>query len=314
MHRIYHVFLAGILSVSASADTPAAVPRPSGPRVPAVFEQASIESIAGKKIRPTPLTVASVVDDSPAFKIESVRYPSDGLTTSGLLAVPKIGQAPYPTVVICHGYYPPAGYFQGLGTRDTLDALAAEGFAVFIPDYRGYPPSEGQHTYPHPGEIIDIVQGFVSVSMHPKVDARRMGLIGYSMGGGYALQAAEILGPRVKAFVNYYGQLGGFFLRDDELALLLDQGLDLPTSEAIFKSRSPLHHLNMLATPTLIFHGQNDRTVSITQSLMLRNELRRLKKPVDLVAFPEYGHAFGDSFRNNSYPQLVKFLKAQLSK
>ncbi|MEW5766147.1 MAG: alpha/beta fold hydrolase [bacterium] len=294
---------------TAAQDTP---PQLGKVRLPPVFEQAAIETLSKKKFQPTPLTVARVVEDSPQFRIESVRYRSEDITTSGLLAIPKNGAGPYPAVVICHGYYPPASYFQGLGTRDTLEALATEGFVVFIPDYRGYPPSEGQHTYPYPGEVIDIVQAFVSLSRYPKVDAKRMGLIGYSMGGGLALQSAEILGRRVKAFVNYYGQLGGFSLREDELVLFLNQGLNLSTVEAIFKARSPFYHLDLLTAPVLIFHGENDRTVSITQSLMLRNELLHLGKPVKLVTFPEYGHAFGDSFQNKSFPQLVTFLKTHL--
>lgn len=283
------------------------------PKLPAIFEQATLLSLTQKTFRPTPLTAASVTEDSVNFKIESVRYQSENMMTSGLLAIPKTGKAPYPAVVICHGYYPPANYWQGLGTLDTIEALAREGFIVFMPDYRGYPPSEGQHSYPYPGEIVDIVQGVVSLSMHPKVDAKRIGVIGYSMGGGYALQAAEVLGGRVKAFVDYYGQLGGFFMRDDELGMLLDQGVDLSMAEAIFKSRSPLYHLDRLVPPTLIFHGKDDHTVSIIQSLALRNELLRLGKPVELVAL-DYGHAFGDSYRNKSYPQLVAFLKTYLGK
>lgn len=304
------VCLIPLLVVSAGAvDT-----LPKSPVIPAVYQQASIPALAQKKFRPAPFTVASTVQDSVLFKIESVRYPSEGIITSGLLAVPKSGAAPYPAVVICHGYYPPANYWQGLGTLDTIESLAAEGFVVFVPDYRGFPPSEGQHAYPHPGEIVDVVQGVVSLSMHPKVDAKRIGLIGYSMGGGFALQAAEILGEKIRLWVDYYGQLGGFFMRDDELGMLLEQGFDLPTIEAIFKSRSPLYHLHRLKSPTLIFHGQTDRTVSIIQSLMLKNELVRLGKPVELVVLPEHGHAFGDSFRNPSYPRLVQFLKKHLAR
>lgn len=306
-----------LTAVESRAEPTAAMgpPRPSSAvRIPAAFEGVSIAAVAQKSFRPTPLTVASTVDDSVSFKIESVRYTSDNFLSAGLLAIPKKGIPPYPAVVICHGFYPPASYFQGLGTRDTIEALAAEGFVVFVPDYRGYPPAEGEHAYPYPGEIVDVVIGFTSLSMHPKVDAKRVAIIGYSMGGGFALQAAEILGSKVKAFVNYYGQLGGFAMREDEMGMLLNQGLDLLTVEAIFKSRSPLYHLDRIKAPVMIFHGQNDRTVSITQSLALRNELGRLGKSVDLVAFPEYGHAFGDSFRNKSYPLLVKFLKTHLSK
>lgn len=313
-----YLFLA--LSLDAVAqDTypfvgPARPPASQTAAIPPAYEQASIPALTRKKFKPAPMTVAKVVEDSISYKIESVRYPSENITTSGLVAVPKNGKPPYPAVVICHGYYPPANYWQGLGTLDSIQALASEGFVVFVPDYRGYPPSEGHHTYPYPGEIVDIVQGFVCLSMHPKVNGKRIGLIGYSMGGGFAVQAAEVLGGQVKVLVDYYGQLGGFFLRDDELGMLLEQGVDLPTAEAIFKSRSPLHHLDLLKCPTLIFHGQNDRTVSILQSAMLNNELLRLGKPVQLVAFPEYGHAFGDSHWNKSWPRLVAFLKTQLMK
>ncbi|OGH60380.1 MAG: hypothetical protein A3G34_10085 [Candidatus Lindowbacteria bacterium RIFCSPLOWO2_12_FULL_62_27] len=313
------VFAAHLAAPAVESGPAVGPPRPTAPPaarrgIPPVFEQASIPALAQKKIRPGPITVASLVEDSFAFKIDSVRYTSDNLTVSGLIAIPKSRKPPFPAVVICHGYYPPANYWQGLGTLDTIQALAAEGYLVFLPDYRGFPPSEGHATYPYPGEVMDVVQGVVSLSMHPKVDAKRIAVIGYSMGGGIALQAAEILGSQIKAFVDYYGQLGGFFLREDELALLLDQGVDFPMAEAIFKAKSPFHHLQRLSCPTLIFHGQNDRTVSISQSLMLRNELRRLAKPVDLVAFPEYGHAFGDSFRNRSFPQLLAFLKTQIGK
>lgn len=302
--RLILVFLClTLIPVPAPADT-----------LPEPFVPASIDFLATRKFKPSPFQIVKDISDSSAIHVFSVRYPSDQFTVAALLVMPKNRPGPFPGIVVCHGFYPPDSYKQGLGTLDTAEALAAEGFAVLLPDYRGYPPSNGGHDYPYPGELVDVLNGFSSLAMHAKIDAGKMAVIGYSWGSGFAVSAAEILGKRVKALVNYYGNLGGYSLRRDEAVALINNGILLDDMHAIFKSRSPFHHIRRIHCPTLMFHGQIDTTVPIDQSVMLAKLLQNAGKPVELVSYPDLGHAFGDSHRNPSFPKLVAFLNKSLSR
>jgi dipeptidyl aminopeptidase/acylaminoacyl peptidase len=66
-----------------------------------------------------------------------------------------------------------------------------------------------------------------------------------------------------------------------------------PLSDPDFlKSISPIYKVDKIDTPLLIAHGLNDPRVPIGEALQIANELRRRKKPVDLLIFPDEGHSF----------------------
>lgn len=60
----------------------------------------------------------------------------------------------------------------------------------------------------------------------------------------------------------------------------------------IFYERSPIHHLNKISTPLLLFHGQKDPVVPIKQTIMVCDALKAQGNIVESIYFQEEGHGF----------------------
>ena len=84
------------------------------------------------------------------------------------------------------------------------DALARTGVAVLVPDSRVL--LEGRL---EAGEVDGVVRAFELLAGRPEVDAQRVGIVGFSVGGSLALLAAA--DPRIAdrvRFVNAFGAFG----------------------------------------------------------------------------------------------------------
>jgi len=116
------------------------------------------------------------------------------------------GDGPYPVLIPCSGY-------QGqkiIHPERFARALTARGYAVLAFDYRGFGLSEGERGRLVPQEWSDDVRAAVDrVSAHPQLDAERVGLIGWGLGGGVAVhEAGEDV--RVKAVACCNGIADGY--------------------------------------------------------------------------------------------------------
>ncbi len=113
--------------------------------------------------------------------------------------------APYPVIIPCSG-------FQGLKVihpERFARALVPRGFAVLAFDYRGFGFSEGERGRLVPQEWAEDVRAAVDrVSAHPELDADRVGLLGWGLGGGVVVYEAGD-DPRVKAVVCCNGIADG---------------------------------------------------------------------------------------------------------
>jgi len=114
----------------------------------------------------------------------------DGTTRPGVLALPE-GDGPFPGVVVIHD-------IMGLrpDTHRHCERFAAEGYAAIAPDlYNGYSPSCVVKTML--SSLSTEGEGYQSVAAarrtladHPKVDPSRIAVMGFCMGGGFALVSA----------------------------------------------------------------------------------------------------------------------------
>lgn len=122
---------------------------------------------------------------------------SSGLRLDADLHLPDDGGAgaPHPVVIPSSGY-------QGLKVihpERFARALTARGYAVLAFDYRGFGLSEGERGRLVPQEWAEDLRAAVDrAASTEKLDAERIGLLGWGMGGGVVVaEAAE--DPRVKA-------------------------------------------------------------------------------------------------------------------
>ncbi|MCT2593560.1 alpha/beta hydrolase [Streptomyces sp. N2-109] len=127
---------------------------------------------------------------------------SSGLRLDADLHLPDDGgaAAPYPVVI-------PASGYQGLKVihpERFARALTARGYAVIAFDYRGFGLSEGERGRLVPQEWAEDLRAAVDrAGATGGIDAGRIGLLGWGMGGGVVIaEAAEDQRVRAVAAVN----------------------------------------------------------------------------------------------------------------
>jgi len=108
----------------------------------------------------------------------------------GFLVHPSSG-GPHPAVVMIHDVWGLTPH-----TRDMARRLAVEGFAVLAIDlYRELDveeirdPAEWMQTMSDPRALDDIASAVGCLRAHPAVDGREVAVLGFCMGGMYALLA-----------------------------------------------------------------------------------------------------------------------------
>lgn len=262
-----------------------------------------------------------IEDGANGSSVYRVSYLSDSTVVYGLLGLPA-GNNPRPAVVVCHPSDSP--YQTGLHTRDTVKRLAELGVIAFAPDYRGWGPSGGSKG----NEVRDVWNALASLRALPGVKLDRIGVIGYSMGGGIAARAAAG-DTDLALLVLYYPQMFGSV---DELISIQRYGQAEPGQGALrqflneadqaqadinekiyaLKMISPIYHLSDLRGRVVLFHGAKDNVVSIRQSEGMEKELKRLGKVVQFERYPELSHAFANSIENPSKAKFEAVIKESL--
>ncbi len=141
--------------------------------------------------------------------IESISIPvTDTRTHDGALALPDEGAPPFPGVVVVHDI---TGYTADL--RRHCERFAEAGYAAIGPDlYQGGKPGCVVRTLTSAAtgkgfayEVIDAARR--TLAARDEVDANRIGVAGFCLGGGFALLAAADQSFAVAA--PFYGAVPG---------------------------------------------------------------------------------------------------------
>lgn len=227
---------------------------------------------------------------------------SDGLEIEGILSLPADagssgdggGQGPHPFLLHIHGG--PAGVFTNtFSARNHV--WAGLGYAQLSPNVRGssgYTDEllRGNMHDIGGGDYQDLMTGVDAVVEAGIADPERLALRGWSYGGilgGWTItqtdrfQAASV-GAMVADWTSEYGP--GF---NHDVSLWYIGGTPWDNPEE-WRYRSALTHVADVTTPTIIFHGMNDRTDTEPQSMMFFQALKDQDKTVRYVRFPREGH------------------------
>ena len=218
------------------------------------------------------------------------------------------GGAPQPGVVVIPDVW-------GLSehTRDIAQRLAREGFAALALDlYRktGRPSVEGPaaamawiRELPDPLVLETVQEGIDALAGNAAVAGRKVGLIGFCMGGQYAwLAACTCRG--LSAVAAFYGMLR------------YEPGLD-----ATKKPREPLAAIAALSCPALGLYGREDALIPNADVDELEARLAQQRQPFEIVRYAGAGHAFLNDTRPAMYRpepaadawrRLLAFLRARL--
>ena len=199
-----------------------------------------------------------------------------------------VAEGRYPGLVLIPGYSRTARDYLPVGIR-----FAKEGFAAVAITQRGFGRSEGKPDYVGPKTMAGIEAGFRHFRRESYVDSTRMGVFGYSRGA----MAASLLSVRVtpselRAAVFGAGVYDFKRAHDDVGILGIRKNMEKEAglSDKAVKERSSVMHMESLACPVLILHGEADENVPVSQAYLLRDRLTELQKPFEIMTFAGAGH------------------------
>jgi predicted acyl esterase len=251
---------------------------------------------------------AALAVAAPANATEVSLTMDDGVRIEASLLVPQ-GAPPaggWPAVMMFHGFG---------GSHTQLLALAlsyvAKGFAVFAPDARGHGQSGGFVSLDGPREVADVRAEFEWLAARAEISDSRIGAWGISLGGGAAWNAV-VAGVPFKAletfqtwsdlyhalYPNNLGKSGAIYSFaqsvptariDPTLRSFVPQMIaneNLPAVRALLSSRSSLHAMSTVTTPSFLFQGRRDFAFDIDQAV---DAYRRLGGPKRLY-IGDFGH------------------------
>jgi len=249
---------------------------------------------------------------------------ADGLEISAYLTLPR-GRAEtnLPLVVLPHGGPTAADsdHFDWLA-----QALAAEGYAVVQPNYRGSAVSErikaagyGQWGRRMQTDLSDAVR---YLAQRGTIDPKRVCIAGRDY-GGYAALAGVTLEPGVyRCAVSVAGisDLKRFLFWSNELVRNREDlrrrywdrfiGVSGPDDPAL-RAISPIEHVAAVTAPVLLIHGRDDTAVPYQQSEVIADALKAAGKPVELVTLRHEDHWLSRSdTRFQMLQATIAFLRA----
>jgi dipeptidyl aminopeptidase/acylaminoacyl peptidase len=225
---------------------------------------------------------------------QSITYVSDGLKVKAKIFWPA-GKGPFPGVIYNHDGV------KGLSTSTIArcQELAQQGYAVIAPTYRGEDGSEGTIEVAQ-GEVNDVLNALNLFRAMPRVDPKRIALVGTSHGALVSLLAATKT-DKVKALVFGYG-VADIYSWFDYLKESKQLGDDALTQQVYgrgpedkpenFRIRHALTVLPNLRVPVLILQGNKDKIVPLEQGQILQTKLTNLRKSSVLKTYPNSGHGF----------------------
>jgi dienelactone hydrolase len=254
---------------------------------------------------------------------------SDGAAVTGVFTRPD-APGPFPLVVFPHG---------GPGAVSTTDfdervwALADAGFAVFQPNYRGSTGfgkrfrldgwgAEGIQRGFH-----DVHEGVAALFADPeaRLDGRPPVLLGGSWGGTVALAQLAFFPEAYSGAVSFFGAfdlpalLGEAWQRAGEefpaeagrsrRSLCRQFGNPGDAADmAALAAISPIHWLDAIRAPVILFHNRGDRVIPFAQSERMAAAMESRNMPV-LFRPAEGDHGWPPAEEAGLYAALVEVFR-----
>jgi dipeptidyl aminopeptidase/acylaminoacyl peptidase len=144
-------------------------------------------------------------------------------------------------------------------------------------------------------DLADTVAAVRHLVAAGRVDPRRVVIRGGSA-GGYTVLCALAFTDVFAAGINYYGVADLATLAADthkfESRYLDSLVAPLPQGQAIYRDRSPLHHLQQMNAALITFQGAEDKAVPPEQSRAIVAAVRARGQPVAYLEFEGEQHGF----------------------
>ena len=254
-----------------------------------------------------PIRVASAANVAPEYLSvpHAIEFPtSDGLTAHAFYYAPRNRDFTVPDderpplIVISHGG-PTAAHRATLNLD--IQYWTSRGFAVAAVNYGGSSGFGRAYRRRLNGQwgvvdVADCVNAARHLAAQGKVDADRLIIRGNSA-GGYSTLAALTFHPEVfKAGASYYGIADIEMMARDTHKFesrYFDSLLGpYPSRRDVYRARSPIHFVDRLSCPLILFQGLEDKVVPPSQSRTMADAVRAKGLPVAFLTFEGEQHGF----------------------
>lgn len=270
----------------------------------------SLPSLMEETFTGNMLTLEQILAQNEDYTRYRISYQANGLTLSGIMNIPT-GEGPFPLLILNHGYIDPAVYTNGRGLKREQDYFAKAGFAVVHPDYRNHALSDRDENTTRNfrlGYTADVIGAILAVqnSVLPElqnIDAKRVGMLGHSMGGGITQNVLVVRPELVQAAVLYAPVSGNavdnleeYFLQRPQRNTAVEEifaahGSPQEAPE-FWKNISPETFVERVLAPVQIHIGTNDESTPPQWSDAIAENLRNSEKEVELLVYENEKHEF----------------------
>lgn len=225
-----------------------------------------------------------------------VQYLSDGVTVTAYVAAPDTKER-RPAIIIVQEWWGLVEHIKDMARR-----FAGEGYFAIAPDLYSRlghavttDPNEAgalMNRLSQEDGLKDLRATLLYLKTVPEVDAARIGVAGFCMGGFYALML-PCVSPDIKAAVPFYGQVP-----------------------------NPDTPLQNLGCPVLYMYGEDDGWITKADVQRLAAALKKYKKSGEVKTYPGATHAFFNDTRKEVYKpaeakeawiRTLSFLKEHLA-
>jgi carboxymethylenebutenolidase len=194
---------------------------------------------------------------------ETVSFKSGDQEVRALLYLPA-GDQPHPAIVVIHEWWGLVDW-----VKDQASNYADQGYVTLAVDlYRGQTAADADTAHqlarglPQDRGVRDLVSAVAYLKTRKDVDPRRIGAVGWCMGGGFALQLA-IAEPTLHAVAINYGSLA-----TDRAAL------------------------GRIHAAVLGNFGAQDKGITPADVAAFAATMKTLGNPPDVKEYADAGHAF----------------------
>jgi dipeptidyl aminopeptidase/acylaminoacyl peptidase len=251
---------------------------------------------------------------------------ADGLPIPAYLTRPADADAatPLPLVVLVHG---------GPHMRDDwlwneeVQLLAASGYAVFQPQFRGstgFGQRFEEAGYGQWGRAMqdDVTAGVQHLIAEKIADPARICIVGASYGGYAALWGLVKTPDLYRCGISFAGVSDLELMLNDRSDRNADPAIrelqrlrigDLAQGKAFFDDVSPLHQVERIRAPLLLAHGLDDQRVPLVHGQRMADALAAQGKSVEWMTFDGEGHGLAyTASKRRYYRAMLDFLQRHI--
>ena len=247
---------------------------------------------------------------TPGYVEKTVTYQSGERAVPAVVTLPA-GEGPFPAVVMNHGHG--GSKDENVGFVGVARALAQAGFATIRMDFPGCGDSEASfQDNTMTNMIADSNAGLAYLLDNYPIDADRLGILGYSMGGRIASEIvgaennpykavvllsaaavdAETLAPSIFGDLETYNELKAAAEKDGFATFTTIYGQTQELSKAWFadmEAGKPLESLAKFTGPVLVLHGDQDVVVTDEMNKAIVSAYPAAQE----IVVPDADHGYG---------------------